>query len=199
MKSIKTMIKLIVLFTMSYPMVGCVPAVVVAGAAASASVGGAVIYDKRSFNTMNQDHLAHSIAMNALDHDPLLVGHSHLSLSVFNHVGLLVGQAQTPEVRERAYQIVTNVQNIQRVYNQITVSPPTSTVQRANDSWISTKVRASLMGTAGLHSTNLKVVTEDGVVYLMGVVSHKQADLAVNTARRISGVVKVVKVFDYDA
>jgi osmotically-inducible protein OsmY len=198
MKAIKNITRLFILFVMIYPMVGCLPAVIVAGAAASASVGGAVIYDKRSFKTMNQDHLAHSVAMNALTHDPLLVGHSHISLSVFNHVGLLVGQAQTPEVRERAYQIVTNVQNIQRVYNEITVSPPTSTTQRANDEWISTKVRASLLGTGGLRSTNLKVITENGVVYLMGLVTHKQADLAVNTARRISGVVKVVKVFDYE-
>jgi len=190
--------KILLLLLMICPIVGCVPAVIVAGAAASASVGGAVIYDKRGVRTMNEDHMAHSIATNALEHDPLLVGHSHIDFAVFNHVGLLVGQAQAPEVRERAYQIVTHIENVQRVYNEITIGPATSTMQRANDNWIGTKVRTALLGKPGLHSTNLKVVVENGVVYLMGRVSAKQADLAVDTARRISGVVKVVKVFGDD-
>jgi len=183
---------------LAYPLYGCVPAVIVVGSVASASVGGAVIYDKRGFKTMNQDHLAHSIATNALKHDPLLIDHAHISLSVFNHIGLLVGQAQTEAVREHAYQIVTHVPHIHRVYNEITIAPPTTTTKRANDAWVATKVRTVLLSKPGLHSTNLKVVVDNGVVYLMGNVTRGQADLAADTARRVSGVMKVVKVFEYD-
>lgn len=191
--------KILVLLLMTLPLFGCVAGVVVAGAAAGASMGGAVIYDKRNFKTMKADHLAHSIAMNHLNKDPLIVDHSHIALSVFNRVGLLVGQAQAPEVRDRAYYIVTHVKGIDRVYNEITIGPATKVMQRTNDVWIATKVRTMMLGKPGLQSTNLKVVTSNGVVYLMGVVSRSQADLAVDVARRVSGVVKVVKVFDYEA
>lgn len=175
-------------------LVGCVPAALVAGA----TVGGAVIYDKRSVKVMDQDHNARSIAQYRLDRDPTLQGHAHVSVSVFNNVALLVGQAQTSEIRDRAYSIVAEGPDIKRVYNEIAIGEPTSTLQRANDSWITTKVRGAMLGTSNLNSTNLKVITENGVVYLMGVVSRRQGALAADVARRISGVTKVVKVFEYE-
>lgn len=190
--------KLLLVLTLSLPMYGCVPAVLVAGAAASASIGGAAIYDKRSFKAMNQDHKAHASAQQLLNTDPMLKDHSHINLAVFNHVGLLVGQAQNEAIRDRANQIVANTPHIKRVYNQITVSEPTTAMQRAQDSWITTKVRTMMVGKPGLGSTNLKVTTENGVVYLMGILSPKQADLAVDVARRVSGVNKVVKIFTID-
>ncbi len=190
--------KILLVFTILFALTGCVPAVIVAGAAGSATLGGAVIYDKRPVKTMNQDHKSRSIAQYRIDHDSTLKGHSHISVSVFNNVALLVGQAQTPEIRDHAYQIVSKIANIKRIYNEIDIAPPTSTMQRANDSWITTKVRTAMVGTSGLRSTNLKIVTENGVVYLMGVVTHAQGDLAADVARRVSGVTKVVKVFEYE-
>jgi osmotically-inducible protein OsmY len=189
--------KLIILLIMTIPLLGCVAAVPVA-IVAGATAGGAVIYDKRSFKTMSKDQNARNYAQSWLDSDPLLKGHSHISISVFNHIALLVGQAQTPEIRDRAYQIVSRVKNIKRIYNEITITQPISALQRTNDTWITTKVKTAMLAKSGLHSTNLKVVTEDKVVYLMGFVSRKQAALASDTARRISGVTKVVKVFEYE-
>lgn len=177
---------------------GCVPTAIVAGAATSASVGGAIIYDKRSFKTMNEDHQARGIAQYRLDHDPVFKGHSHITVAVFNNIALLLGQAQTPEIRDKATQVVTRIPHIKRVYNEINVGNPSSTLQQANDTWITTKVRTAMLSKSGLRSTNLKVVTENGVVYLMGYVTHSQAVLAVDVARRLSGVTKVVKVFEYE-
>ena len=188
--------KLIMLIFFIIPLVGCVPAVIIAGAA-GATIGGAVIYDKRSYKVMNQDHNARAYAQQRIDKDPILKGHSHISVAIFNNIALLVGQAQTPEMRDRAYQIVSKTPNVKRIYNEITIAGPTSTMQQANDSWITTKVRTAMLGKSGLHSSNLKVVTENGVVYLMGDVSRQQAALATSVARRISGVTKVVKVFEY--
>ena len=188
--------KLIMLIFFIIPLVGCVPAVIIAGAA-GATIGGAVIYDKRSYKVMNQDHNARVYAQQRIDKDPMLKGHSHISVAVFNNIALLVGQAQTPEIRDRAYQIVSKTPNVKRIYNEITIAGPTSTMQRANDSWITTKVRTAMLGKSGLHSSNLKVVTENGVVYLMGNVSRQQAALATSVARRILRVTKVVKVFEY--
>ena len=67
--------------------------------------------------------------------------------------------------------------------------------QRSKDSWITTKVKTEMMATSGLHSTQVKVVTENGVVYLMGMLTPQQSELATNVARRIDGVREVVKVF----
>ncbi len=189
--------KLIILLIMTIPLIGCVAAVPIA-LVAGATAGGAVIYDKRSFNTMSEDQNARSYAQRWLNSDPVLKGHSHISVAVFNNIALLVGQAQTPEIRARAYQIISRVKNIKRIYNEITIEGPTSTLQRTSDSWITTKVRTAMLTKSGLRSTNLKVITENGVVYLMGAVTRKQAALATDVARRVSGVTKVVKVFEYD-
>lgn len=195
MKKIKQKIGLLLLI---FPLMGCVPAVLVAGAATSASVGGAVIYDKRSLKTMNEDLKSRGIGQYRLNHDPLFKDHARIPLAVFNNIALLVGQAQTPEVRDHASQVISQVPHIKRVYNEVEVGNPSSFLQRTNDSWITTKVRAAMLQKSGLHSVNLKVVTENGVVYVMGTVTHTQANLAVDVARRLSGVKKVVKVFEYE-
>ena len=190
--------KCLVLLAMVLPLCGCMVAVPVA-LVAGATAGGAVIYDKRGFTTMNEDHNAHAYAQRWLNDDPMIkkTG-SHISVAVFNHVALLVGQAQTAEVRSRAYQIVSKVKGIKRIYNEITIGKSTSRMQRTSDAWITTKVRTAMLAKSGLNSTNLKVTTENNVVYLMGVVTRKQATLAAEVARRISGVTKVVKVFEYE-
>lgn len=188
--------KLMIALIMTIPLCGCVavPLAIVAGATA----GGAVIYDKRSFKTMSEDQNSRSYAQRWLDSDRTLKGHAHISVAVFNHVALLVGQAQTPEIRDRAYQIVSRVKNIKRIYNEVAIAGPTSTLQQTNDTWITTKVRTAMLAKSGLRSTNLKVITEDNMVYLMGMVTRKQAALATDAARRVSGVTKVVKVFEYE-
>ncbi|WP_267257133.1 BON domain-containing protein [Coxiella endosymbiont of Ornithodoros maritimus] len=189
--------KLVALLLLAFPLMGCVPAVLLAGAA-GATLGGAVVYDQRSYKTMNQDHNAHAVIQAEIDRDPRLKGQSHISVSVFNNIALLVGQAKTVTLRDRAYQITAKAPYVRRIYNEITIAIPASAIQRANDSWITTKVRTAMLGKPGLGSSNLKVVTENKTVYLMGIVSPRQATMAAEVARRISGVQKVVKVFEYE-
>jgi osmotically-inducible protein OsmY len=172
---------------------GCVPVAMVA----SATAGGAVIYDNRDATTMNADQNAREYAQRWLDSDPVLKGHSKITVSVFNRVALLAGQAQTVEIRNRAYEIVKRVKNIKRIYNEITIAGSVGTMQEISDSWITTKVRSALLSKSALKSNNIKVVTEGGVVFLMGSISRKQATLAVDAARRVKGVKKVIKVFEY--
>lgn len=173
---------------------GCVPAILVA---VGATAGGAIVYDKRSFSTMKSDQHATHVAQYWIDSDQELKGHSHISVSVFNHVALLAGQAQTEQLRERAYKIMKKVDGVKRIYNAITISGSTSELQRASDTWITGKVKSVLLATPGLKSNDLKIVTENGVVYLMGSISRQQADVATKAARHVSGVTKVVKIFEY--
>lgn len=174
---------------------GCfVPFVAVVGGAAA---GGSLIYDKRSIKTISHDSDTTRIAQIAINQDPQLSGRSHVSVATFNHIVLMVGQAQTPELRDRAYQLVQQAPYVSRIYNEVVVSPPTSMVQRTNDTWLTSKVRSALLAEPGLRSSQIKVVTEESVVYLMGVVTQPQAEQSINIARRISGVIKVVTVFQY--
>lgn len=182
----------VVLFTIF--LTGCMPAALVA---AGATAGGAVIYDQRSFKTMAQDRGVTQKALSKLRRIPALKGTSHISLATFNHVVLMVGQTETPEERQLAYDAISKLPNVQRIYNEISIGKPTSFGRRTGDSWITTKIKSAMLAKPGLHSTQIKVMTENGNVYLMGIVSRKQAKLAADLSRRISGVHKVVKVFQY--
>ncbi len=171
----------------------CIPAALVLGATA----GGAVIYDKRSMNTILHDQEAATQAAHRINNDPTLKKGAHIVLAVFNHVLLLVGQTKTQQQRDTAYNLVTGIKNVNRVYNEITIQKPTSVWRRSKDAWITTKVKSEMLAKKGLRSTQIKVVTENAVVYLMGVITHQQANLAADVARRVHGVTKVVKVFQY--
>jgi osmotically-inducible protein OsmY len=112
-------------------------------------------------------------------------------------VVLLTGEANTPEIRQQAEEAAHTVADITQVYNQLTIQGPSSSLSRTSDSWITTKIKTQMLATKGLQSGTIKVVTENGAVYLMGIVSRDQADTSVNIARQVSGVQKVVKIFQY--
>jgi osmotically-inducible protein OsmY len=90
-----------------------------------------------------------------------------------------------------------SVADVKRIYNEITIQGPTSSLTRTSDAWITTKIKSQMLATDDLQSGTIKVLTENGAVYLMGVVTHDQADMSVDIARQVSGVQKVVKIFQY--
>lgn len=171
----------------------CLPAAFVAGATA----GGAVISDRRPIKTIVQDKKITCQALIQLNSEPKLKEQSHISVATFNGVVLLVGETATPELKCRAYELVKAVPNIRRINNEIVVGESLSTKESSADVWMTTKVKAAMLAEKGLNSTQIKVLTEDGVVYLMGLVTHHQADLAVEVARTVTGVKKVVTLFEY--
>lgn len=182
--------KTFVLFFTSILLSGCA-AVFVLGAAA-----GMVVYDKRSLQMIEKDARIFHQVHKAIVTDPDFVD-SHIDVSVFNQVVLLVGQTPEASLRFKAEKIARKTPQVKRVYDEITVEDPVPLSQRTKDSWISTEVKAHMLSRKGLESGSIKVVTENSVVYLMGIVTHEQADLAVDVARNVKGVKKVVKVFRY--
>lgn len=172
---------------------GCI---FVAGAAAGASAI-AVVYDHRNINLTIQDmHIANHI-LEKIHFYPQLKTESHIEVSVFNQVVLLTGETPNSEWRQQAFELAKSVPNVVRVYNQITVQAPISALTRTSDSWITAKIKAQMLTADDLKSGSIKVVTEDGVTYLMGKVKHQQAEMAVEIARHAAGVQKVVRVFQY--
>lgn len=170
---------------------GCI-GVFVAGAAA----GGAVVYDRRSLKTMSQDIKLADDVSHAIQVDDEFRG-SHIVTSSFHHVVLLAGQTPSDSLRVRAEQLAKAQPGVRQLYNEIQVGPRTSTLTRSSDSWITTKVKTEMLARKGLKAGDIKVITENGVVFLMGQVTPAQADLAVDVTREISGVQKVVKILNY--
>jgi osmotically-inducible protein OsmY len=182
---------LIVLLSLSLQ--GCI---FVAGAAAGAAAV-AVVYDHRKFEQIKQDRDINNGVLEKVSHIPNMSQDGHVNVTVFNNVVLLTGEVTTSSLREQAEAAAHEVPGVSKIYNQITIKGPTSSLTRASDSWITAKIKTQMMAVKDLKPSMIKVVTENGTVYLMGIVSHEQADTAVDIARQVSGVQKVVKIFQY--
>jgi osmotically-inducible protein OsmY len=115
----------------------------------------------------------------------------------YDHIVLLIGQVPDDSVRGRVTALVEALPKVSRVYNQLAVAPVPSPAQMSQDAWITTKVKSQMVVTKDLNAGQVKVITEDNVVYLMGIVTHDQAQLAVDVARQVNGVDRVVKLFEY--
>ena len=115
----------------------------------------------------------------------------------FNQTVLLIGQTPTASLRVLAEKIVQNTPSVRRVYDEISVGYPLSLSTRAKDTLVTGQVRSYMLNKKGLESGSIRIVTEGGVVYLMGIATHEQANLAVDVARQVKGVQKVVKIFQY--
>lgn len=168
----------------------------VVGAAAGAA-GVAVVYDHRKLEKVLQDQKIANTATDKINATPELSENSHISVTCFNQVVLLTGEANTAAFRQQAEDLSRNIAGVNHVYNEITVKGPSSSLTRASDSWITTKIKTQMLATKGLQSGTIKVVTENGSVYLMGIVSQRQANVAVEIARSVAGVQRVVKIFQY--
>lgn len=172
---------------------GCVFAI---GAAAGAA-GIAAVYDHRKLeNVLKDQHITKMISDQITRHE--LRDKNHIEITSFNQIVLLTGETTTQAERQQVEQIARSTPDVQRVYNAIMVKGATSSLTHASDSWITTKIKTEMLATEDLKSGSIKVVTENGTVYLMGIVSHGQADMAVDIARQVSGVQRVIKIFQYN-
>jgi osmotically-inducible protein OsmY len=184
-----TRFKSLFLLSISFCLTGCVVAVV-AGAAAG------MVYDRRSVTTLEADTRLFHVIHTAIVTDPQFKD-SRILVTSFNRAVLLVGQTPTASLRVLAEKIARNAPGISRVYDEVSVSYPIPLAQRTKDSWITGQVRSSMLTKKGLESGSIRIVTENRVVYLMVIATAEQASLAVDVARRINGVAKVVKIFQY--
>ena len=115
-----------------------------------------------------------------------------------NGVVLLIGQVPSEELKSRATQIASEASTkIKRIHNELEISGSSSFLTRSSDTWIATKVRTLMLTNSDVPSDQVRVITENGAVYLMGMIDQSQGDNAANLARNVSGVIRVVKVFEY--
>lgn len=171
---------------------GCA-SMLIGGAATSAVVAT----DPRTAGTVVEDQSIELKAGKALRDDPELKEQAHLSVTSYNMAVLLAGQAPTEALRDRAVGIVRGIEKVRHVHNEITIAAPSSMMTRTADSTLTAKVKTRLFANKNLNAAHVKVVTEDGTVFLMGLVPESQGRIAAEVASTTGGVQRVVKLFEY--
>lgn len=166
-------------------------------AVAGVTIGGVVIYEGRSPSTLHSDNQISYDAEHKIFADKELDKETRIVVSAFNGVVLLAGQAPTEDMRTRAGQLVQSVSGVKRLYNEITIGMPISALTQSSDSLITSKIKTQLLASKNLNSSQIKIVTENGTVFMLGNVTRSQGQTAANIASRSSGVQKVVTLFDY--
>jgi osmotically-inducible protein OsmY len=170
---------------------GCVPAAV--GVAAGVGVYSAV--DRRTTGAQVDDE---GIELRVNNRVSERYGDKvHVNVTSYNRVVMLTGEVPTAEIRDELEKSVAGLQGVRGVTNETKVGPNTAYSARANDSAITGKVKARFVDANRFNAVHVKVVTEDSVVYLLGIVTEKEGNAASELARTTSGVRKVVKVFEY--
>jgi len=174
---------------------GCAP-VVVGGAA----TGVSVVHDRRSAGTALEDQNIEFKALHLKTKDPdQLYKRGNFSATSYNKAVLLTGQADTEEIHQRYVGMIRKIAEVKRVVDEIKVGPSASITQQGNDAYITSKVKIKLFDVKlpDFDPTRVKVVTDMGNVYLMGIVSQPEAEAVVQKVRYVSGVKRVVKIFEY--
>lgn len=122
---------------------------------------------------------------------------AHLVIQSYNGFVLLAGQVPTEDLRQKANDVVREIRDVRRIYNELEVAAASSTMTRASDNWISSKVKTFLLTNTSTPGLRVKVVAEDGVVFLLGMVTRDEADRIATEAADVSGVQRVVRLFEY--
>jgi osmotically-inducible protein OsmY len=171
---------------------GCAPlivGVVVAGTAMVAT-------DRRTAGTQVDDQTIQLRVANELSTEfgkqPV-----HINVNSFDRKVLLTGEVPDEAVKTRVGEIVAKSQNVRAVVNELVIAPPSSISDRTADTALATKVRASFVNTREIAFNSIEIVCERGVIYLLGLVTEQEGQIAAIVASKVSGVKQVVKVFDY--
>jgi len=171
---------------------GCVAAAVVGVAG-----GAAVATDNRTVGTQLNDQQIELTAHNNLAKHKGISDNTHLQVTAMNGSVLVVGQAPNAYLRDEAIKLIKGVTGVNQIHNQVRIGNNTSITTRTHDVWLTSRVKTALFSSEKLDGHNIKVVTENGEVFLMGLISRQQANEAVDIARNIGGVNRVIKAFEY--
>ena len=185
------MAKLLPLLAALLVLQGCAAAVVAGGATAVTSA-----HDRRTLGSQIDDSSIVMKARRALSEDQLTAKGSNINITSYNGVVLLTGQTRSEQIKEQAQRLVQDIPSVKVVHNQIRLGNNTSMTTRTRDSWIATKVKTQLLADERVSGLNIRVVTENQEVFLMGLVGGAEADRAVDIARNVEGVVRVIKAFE---
>ncbi len=186
-----TLSKILLASALSCSLTACVPVMLVSGA-----VGGSMAAsDRRTVGMQTEDKIITLKGENIASKTAGEKG--HVNVACFNRKILLTGEVDSEATKQAVANEISSIENVQAVVNELAVMAPSTMGSRSNDSLITSKVSASFLAEKDLHSHAFKTITERGTVYLMGRVTEREGDHAAQVAAGVSGVEKVVKVFEY--
>ncbi|GEK08814.1 divisome-associated lipoprotein YraP [Pseudoalteromonas sp. McH1-7] len=171
---------------------GCAAAVV-AGTAGAVSAAN----DRRTIGAQIDDNNIEIKGTLAIKEVKRLADHANITLVSVNGVVLMIGQVANQEMKTEAERALHNIAGVKQVHNQLRISTNIGITTKTHDTWLTSKVKTKLLAADEVNGANIKVVTENSEVFLMGLVSKQEANSAVEIARHINGVKRVVKAFEY--
>jgi osmotically-inducible protein OsmY len=183
------------LFSLTLPLLQACAPMVVGGAA----VGVSVLHDRRPAEVVLADEKTELGIRAGIGDDKTLFEHSSVGVTSYNRVVLLTGQADNPGVVERIRALAAASEGVRRVVNEIQIADGSSLASESHDAYLTSRVKLALfdLELADFDPSRVKVVTEQDVVYLMGLVTKDEAAAVVEKVRYVRGVKRVVKVFEY--
>jgi len=173
---------------------GCATVVVGAGAAGTTAT---VAHDRRTTGTFIEDQAIELKAVKSFFSDKEINDSSHINVTSYNTVVLITGETPSDDIKNRIVNIVRDIPKVTHVYDEITIAAPSSWTSRSSDTLITSKVKTKLLLLKDFDGTRVKIVTEKGVVYLMGLLTRAESDDATRETQQTGGVQKVVKLFQY--
>ncbi|HSW69734.1 MAG TPA: BON domain-containing protein [Gammaproteobacteria bacterium] len=165
----------------------------------AAVTGAQAVYNRHSIKSTLNDHYITMKSERKIYVDTDRFQNTNVSVASFNGVVLITGQVENTAQRLEIEDIVKNIPgaSIREIHNAVILSNSASSLTKISDAWITTKIKSKLIAMDDIDPDQIKVITENGVVYLMGIIPHEQAEIAVDIAKMTEGVQSVVKVFSY--
>ena len=184
--------RLIAILLLGTMLQGCAVATVVA-----VTAGVTMVADRRSFSKQIDDQTIEFTAHNELAKQKALSDNTNLHVVSMNGTVLIVGQAPNSYLRELAIKTVQGLPDIVSIHNQIRIGSNTAVTTQSKDIWLTSKVKSALLAAEDVHAKDIKVITENSEVFLLGLVTKEEAEIVVEITRNISGVSQVFKAFEY--
>jgi osmotically-inducible protein OsmY len=156
-----------------------------------------IALDRRTFGTYVDDNAVEIKIRRAFRNDTQIGSNAQISVTSMNGIVLLTGEVESNEQGRRAIAIARGYTEARQVVNQLTVGATSTLRNRAYDSWLTTKVKTALVRSSDVEANRVKVVTERANVYMLGMVTRREADAAVEATQHLRGVERIVKLFEY--
>lgn len=171
---------------------GCAAAVV-----SGVATGAAVAHDRRSAGTVVDDKGIEIKVAGLLFDNKKIHDQSHINVTSYSGIVLITGETPNENLKQQVTKEIQSIINIRRIHNELLIAAPSALPSRASDAWITSKIKAKLTADKYIDPFFIKVVTEHGIVYLMGLVSRAEAERVADIVSQSAGVQRVIKIFEY--
>ena len=171
---------------------GCATAIIT-----GAATGVTIAHDRRTTGAVIDDQGVEFKAALAIFNNKDIYEQSNINVTSYNGIILITGETLTEQLKRQVYDLVRVIPKVRTIHNELIIAAPSSLPSRSSDAWITSKVKAKITSDRQIDPFYIKVVTEHGVVYLMGIVNQSESERAVGITSNSAGVQRVVKMFEY--